>query len=113
MKPPAAPNGREPLLLKKASGYDELYIFTRTMLVLALVLGIASGISAHVNALAERALAECAIVRYSLQDCMRSKGYLPGKSDGLLATHDWQSERLHRLVGDIDEAPPADAAGAE
>jgi len=78
--------------------YNEFDVFTNTMLLFALVLGMASEIVDYSNALVEQALAECQIVRESLGDCMASKGYLLIKGDRSGAPDGWQRESLHRLL---------------
>jgi hypothetical protein len=85
---------------------DELDVFTNATLVLVLVFGIASAITTYSDALVERALVTCEIAPASLQDCMKSKGYVPTRHGSSDERAGWQSDRLHRLLGDVGEPMP-------
>jgi hypothetical protein len=83
------------------------------MVLFALLLGIASGIAAYGNAAVDKALSECEVVRDSLQDCMRSKGYVLSKGDRLDAPDNWQREWLHRFLDELYGATPSEDDSAE
>jgi hypothetical protein len=85
---------------------DEFDVFTNATLVVVLVFGIASAITAYSDALLEQALVACEIAPASLQDCMKSKGYVPTRRGPSDERAGWQSDRLHRLLGDVDEPTP-------
>ncbi len=89
----------------------EFNVFTNTMLVFAVGVGIASGISAYSNASLAEALAACEAAPETLRDCMRSHGFVPepARPD---APEGWQSVWRANFLRDWD-AMPSDDIGTE
>ena len=86
----------------KVSGrYSEFDVFTNTMLVVVVVIGIAAEISFYSDASVEDALSVCADVRASIEDCMRSKGYVLTDGDRTDMRGSWESTWRHRMLVDL------------
>lgn len=93
--------------------YTEFDVFTNTMLAIAVLLAIASGIAAWSNASVGRALEACETSRQSLADCMRSYGYLPIPGGRPGASNGWQSQSIPEFLQDWNSAIPGDDESAE
>lgn len=78
---------------------SEFDVFTKTVLVFAIMLAIASVVARYSDESGTHALAACETVKEALPVCMEARGYVPIEGDSV-APDGWQREWIARLFSD-------------